>query len=209
MKQHRCSWVLLGALALLGTVAATDAQAQRRFFYYSPPGPFVQNPSFGPVTQSYYNPWGYNPYVAPYPAYGVIPGPIILGAWQHGSESAYSGRTAEDYGYARDEFATPPRKRNALYPAVPFEKTPGDRLADIRRVRFEIIVPREDVVVLIDGVATQQTGLSRVYLTPPMDEDRLFTSEFELRWTDEAGKAQSIRRTFEFVAGETIRHTFK
>jgi uncharacterized protein (TIGR03000 family) len=150
-----------------------------------------------------------NPYVAPYPAYGILPGPIMLGAWQFSGDTSYTGRTAQDYGYTQDHFATPPRKRESMYPAVPFEKAPGDRLADIRRVRFEIHVPYENAIVRIDGAETKQTGLNRVYLTPPMDEDRLFTSEFEVRWTDEQGKAHSQRKTFEFVAGETIRHTFK
>jgi len=204
MKLHQCHWGLVAALALFGTVATTNADAQFRY-YYSPMGPFVRSPLYTP---SYTYGYSYNPYVAPYPAYGILPGPVVLGAWQYGSEG-YSGRTAQDYGYTQDQFATPPRKRTSLYPAVPFEKTPGDRLADIRRVRFEIQVPSENAVVLIDGTETKQAGLSRVYLTPPMDEDRLFTSAFEVRWTDEQGKAQSLRKTFEFVAGETLRHTFK
>ena len=207
MKLQRSLWAMLAAGILLTTLAVSDVHAQRRFFFYSPQGPFVQSAPYGPIAPMY--PHAYNPYVAPYPAYGILPGPVILSPWQYGAEQGFSGRTAADYGYSREQFETPPRKRNAMYPAVPFEKGPGDRMTEIRRVRFEITVPREDAIVLIDGVQTKQTGLNRVFLTPAMDEDRLFTSSFEVRWTDGAGKTQSIQRTFEFVAGETIRHQFK
>jgi uncharacterized protein (TIGR03000 family) len=197
MKLHRYLGAMSAALVLFGTMAS-DAQAQVRLFFYSPPGPLVRSAPFGPIVPYSYS-YSYNPYVAPYPAYGILPSPILLGAWQYGGSQVYNERTTEDYGN--------PRKRTSLYPAVPFESGPA--VADVRRVRFEITVPREDAIVLIDGAATKQTGLTRVYLTPPMEEDRLYTSIIEVRWVDEAGKTQSMQRNFEFVAGETIRQTFK
>jgi uncharacterized protein (TIGR03000 family) len=201
MKLQQHFGAIVAALVLIGTLE-TSAQAQVRFFYYSPQGPFVRSAPFGPVVPyTYTYSYSYNPYVAPYPAYGILPSPILVGAWQYGGSPVYNQRTTEDYGN--------PRMRASLYPAVPFENAPVERQADVRRVRFEITVPRDDAIVLIDGVATKQTGLARVYTTPPMEEDRLFTSNIEVRWTDEAGKTQSIQRNFEFVAGETIRHTFK
>jgi uncharacterized protein (TIGR03000 family) len=196
MKLHRYFGAMLAALVLMGTMSS-GAQAQVRLFYYSPPGPFIRSAPFG-FNTPWYN-YSYNPYVAPYPAYGILPSPILLGAWQYSGNQVYNQRTTEDYGN--------PRMRTSLYPAVPFESGPA--VTDVRRVRFEITVPRENALVLIDGAATKQTGLTRVYMTPPMNEDRLYTSNIEVRWTDEAGKTQSIQRNFEFVAGETIRHTFK
>jgi uncharacterized protein (TIGR03000 family) len=204
MKLHQCHWQRIAVFVLLGTIATSSARAQ--YIFYSPMGPFVRSPLYTPP--SYYS-YSSNPYVAPYPAYGVIPGPIVLSPWQFGSNQTYTGRTAEDYGYTQDQFTTPPRQRNSMYPAIPYEKSPADRLADIRRARFEIQVPRENAVVLVDGVETKQSGLSRVYVTPPMAEDRLFTSEFEVRWTDDQGKTHTERKNFEFVAGETLRHSFK
>jgi uncharacterized protein (TIGR03000 family) len=205
MKWHQCPWGF-AAVLLFGTVAADHAQAQ--FIYYQPMGPFVRSPYYTPSMTYYSYSNSYNPYVAPYPAYGVIPGPIVLAPWQFTDQSV-TGRTAADYGYTPDQFTTPPRKRNALYPAVPFDSAPADRAADIRRVRFEIQVAAENAVVLVDGAETKQTGLTRVYVTPPMAEDRVYTSAFEVRWTDDQGKAHSARKTFEFFAGETVRYSFQ
>jgi uncharacterized protein (TIGR03000 family) len=199
--------VILAAAIVLAFAGMSQAQiGHRRVTYYTFPAPVVTTPgvTYHPpgVTYAPIYPY-YNPYVAPYPGYGILPPPLATYNYLYGNtyDPAYRTHDARDYN------EPPARKRNSLYPAVPFEKS--DRIADIRRVRFEITVPTEDAIVLVDGVQMKQTGLNRVFVTPPMDEDRLYSSTFEVTWSVGEGKTNSIRRTFEFVAGETVRYTFK
>jgi uncharacterized protein (TIGR03000 family) len=200
---------LFAAVLLVGVVDSVDGQFFRR-------GPYLVSPSYyapGPINY-YYSPMNYgypyyNPYIAPYPAYGILPEPLatraILGT------GTYSGarRTADEYGYDRALIDTP-RKRASAYPAVPYENTPPvDKLADLRRVKFIVHVPTEDAVVLFDGAETKQTGLTRTFRTPPMEEDRLFSSTIEAIWRNDADKKEERKETRKFVAGETITITFK
>jgi len=142
-------------------------------------------------------------YVMPLPAYGVTPLP--LATWQ---------MLGYDYGIQKppantmNELDYVPRSRPSLYPAVPYEPTPTQRAADLKRARFEITVPTADAVVTFDGAKTTQKGLSRVFVTPSLTEDKLYTATIEVQWADEAGTKITRRRTFEFVAGETITHRF-
>lgn len=162
------------------------------------------------------------PYVAPYPYYGILPPPAYGFPWASpasgfpgSSQAGYdpSGtrqKTAEDYGYSREQFDQEPRKRPGMFPAVPFQAPKQlDRQAEGRRARIEVTVPSADAVVLIDGAMTSQGGIDRVYVTPPLDEDRLYSTVIEVRWTDASGKAQSQKESYDFIAGETIRYPLK
>jgi uncharacterized protein (TIGR03000 family) len=203
MKFHRFVWALLLATIVLGSLEITEANAFARRIYVAP------EPAYYPLEpmpyhyNSYVMPYYYNPYVMPLPGYGILPLPPAL----LGPRSVFDApqRTAEDYGYRLD---TPARKRPGLYPAVPFEKSPEDRLADLRRVRYEITVPFADATLLIDGSKTKQTGLNRVFVTPPMQEDKVYTVTITVEWSEKDGTARKREKTFTVVAGETVRHTF-
>jgi uncharacterized protein (TIGR03000 family) len=212
MRYERFVWSLLAAVVLWSSFATPKACAQR--FYVLPSystGPFIGGPLTQPYTPytSYYYTYpaapSYMPYVAPYPAYGVLPPPFVTAHYYEAREQA-TGKTAEDYGYRLD---SQPRMRSSLYPAVPNEKATQDRLTDLRRVRYEIEVPYADAVVYIDGAKTKQKGLKRVYVTPPMSEDRYYTATIKAEWVDQFQKTRQREHTFEFVAGQIIRYEFK
>jgi uncharacterized protein (TIGR03000 family) len=171
-----------------------------------------------PVYNAY--PWGYvypqfNPYIAPAPAYGVMPipyygvgpqqgwggGPLPYRGFEPNFRQAVPGPTTNDIDYI-------PRARPSLYPAVPYEPTPTKGAADKQRARFEFTVPVPNAVVLFDGVKTTQTGLNRVFNTPTLAEGKQYTMAVEVQFRDEAGTPVTLRRTFEFTAGETITHRF-
>jgi uncharacterized protein (TIGR03000 family) len=208
MKFRQCIWALLLAGIFLSSLGISDVNAfpQRRVFVAPVPGVIYFPP--GPLYPYYYNAYAYNTYVMPLPAYGILPPPLATMNMVHRSDAGYWGvqRTAEDYGYQLD---TPARKRTSLYPAVPFEKLPEVRLADLRRVRFEITVPFADAVVYFDGAKTKQTGLRRIFVTPPMQEDKEYTATIMVQWTKQDGTLSAPRqKTFTVVAGETVPHTF-
>jgi len=189
---------MLVAAMVLGSVGRPTANAGGRRVFAAP-------------SVAYYTPpptWGYGVYypmyVAPLPGYGILPPPFTM-MNQYGYAYDLQGlgfpRTAEDYGYT-------PRKRTSLYPAIPFEKSAEERLTELRRVRYEITVPFENAVVLFDGVKTKQTGLTRVFVTPPMQEDKEYTSTITVEWTEKDGTPRMRTRTFTVHSGDTVRHTF-
>ncbi len=198
MKYPRCIGALLVALLLLGALGVSEASAFGRrampapgVYYYDYPG-------------AVYPYWSYPYYVAPLPAYGILP-PPVTSVYGYGTNyGAY--RTAEDYGYMRDRFETPPRMRLSMYPAVPFEASPA---TERRRARFEVKVPVADAIVYFDGVQTQQTGLNRVFVTPALDEGKEYTITIMVRWPTEDGSLSAPRqKSFTVTAGQTIQTTF-
>ena len=203
MKSRQAVWELLGTAFLFGSLGISDAEGfgPRRVFV-TPGYSYYPYPA---TNYSYY----YNPYIVPLPAYGILPPPnvnLVYGAdWQgYGVQ-----RTAQDYGYPRDPLAPPARMRSSEYPAIPFERTPEVRLTDRRRVRFEITVPFANAIVTFDGAKTTQTGLTRVFVTPPMQEDKDYSVTISVQWPTQDGTLSAPRqKTFTVVAGETVQHTF-
>lgn len=209
MKARRCVWALLLAVLFLGSlgISETSAFGPRRGFggssggiSYALQGTY---PFYSPYAVPGYYPY-YNPYMVPLPGYGVMPLPLATMNYRNGYD-AYGA----NYDSSRTLLDAPPRKRPTLYPAVPFERSPAERLTDIRRVRFEITVPFENAIVYFDGVKTKQTGLTRVFMTPPMEEGKEYTVTLDAQWTRDGGKLSAPRpKTFTVVAGERVQHTF-
>jgi uncharacterized protein (TIGR03000 family) len=50
--------------------------------------------------------------------------------------------------------------------------------------------------------------LTRVFTTPPLEEDKQYSATITAQWVDQAGETRTRQRTFTVVAGETVRHTF-
>ena len=223
MTAHRCLWTLVVASLFIAAIGAEKADAfpQRRGWsapgvtYYSFPGPagasaglpyVTPGANYLPLAPSYY-PYYYHPYIAPYPAYGIMPPPfgtmnILSGQGQYGRTDGNTYRSTRELDYT-------PRKRPDLNPAIPFEPRAIDILEDIRRVRFDVTVPTEDAIVIFDGVETKQKGLKRLFVTPPVEEDRLYTSTIEVRWVDAAGAKHTRTEKKEFVAGEKFTIVIK
>jgi len=195
--------MLLGIAFLFGSLGLSEANGfgPRRGFV-APGYSYYTYPS---MDHSYY----YNPYIMPLPAYGILPvpnNPLLYGPdWQ-----GYGvPRTMQEYGHPVDPPTPPARARGSVYPAIPYEPSPENRLSDLRRVRFEITVPFANSIVTIDGAKTKQTGLKRVFMTSPMQEDKDYSVTISVQWPTQEGTLSTPRqKTFTVVAGETVQHTF-
>ncbi len=182
MSYRRCVGALLAAVGLLAAPSAVQAGEP-----VSRQGPIV--PYVGQVNP-YGVPYGwyyYNPYVAPLPAYGILPPPL-----------ATLGMVQGNFGPARYELR---RDR-------PPEKAAAELVADVTRFRFEVTVPTANAVVLIGGAKTNQQGLHRVYLTPPLIVDKHYTYTVEVQWTDDGGSRRTEKMSFDFLLGEPARQLY-
>ena len=214
---------MLSAVAFLAILGASDADAFGRRGPAVIASPYYGNPYYGGFPYPYYggfaNPYyggmgyAYNPYVAPLPAYGILPPPLATYQMLYGAsyDPFYHGvrRAADDYSLRSDALDYVPRKRSSLYPAIPFGTQPPDREgADPTRARFEITVPAASAVVWFDGVKMTQTGLVRVFVTPALAEGKEYTSTIKAQWTAEDGATITRERAFDFKAGGSIQFRF-
>jgi uncharacterized protein (TIGR03000 family) len=183
--------ILAGMVALCFLATEADAFSWRRSAAVGGPGYYpyygAASPYYGYDGPAYY-PYGgpgyyFNPYVAPLPAYGILPPDI----------PRVKVGTADD----------------------PYKRTAGriDRSAPSApdmRVRFEIQVPYTDATVTLNGVATRQTGLTRAFVTPALEEGQSVPVTIEVRWRKQDGSMSAPRTaTYTVTPGQTIRHTFK
>lgn len=215
MKLRRSLCASIAAITVVCGLSVGESQAQYRRMSYTPIGPVYESyaPFPGPVFHSYMFPPYYSTphYILPLPGYGVLPPHLATNPWhQYGyGGQRFDSQFPEPRGQVIDPLDYTPRKRNALYPAVPFEKTREERLGDVRRVRFEITVPYENARVLFDGVETKQTGLTRTFVTPPMEEDREYNATIRVEFVRKGETdIRTRQKAFTFVAGETVKHTF-
>jgi uncharacterized protein (TIGR03000 family) len=200
MYLRRSAALLLSAI-VVGALGGGEAQAQ------------TSAPTAPALPYSAYCPPGFigNPYIAPYPGYGIMPLPFATYRSLYG-EDLYSSKNATPPGtlptFQMDYL---PRVRGGLYPAVPYEKAPdtrppGGAKDDVTRFRFEVTVPTADAVVLLNGAKTTQTGLRRTYVTPPLVADKHYVYTVEVQWTDDAGSRRTEKTSFDFLLGEPSKH---
>jgi uncharacterized protein (TIGR03000 family) len=184
--------VLMFLFALPGTAGA--------FFFFSPFWGSGLGNNWGWGGPNYYGfggPWGYGngPY---YPSYGAFPNvfnPYGFGynSWSYSGPITMPGWIASGYS---------PRFRSSLYPALPVDSAsnndvliiPASSPAPDDRARLEIQVPVADARVWLDGVPMTQTGLSRRYVTPPLDPNSRYSYEVKVRWRDDRGQHEETRR---------------
>ena len=94
-------------------------------------------------------------------------------------------------------------------PKVDYPPPAEDTQADAARARFEITVPTADAAVWFDGVRMTQTGLTRVFVTPPLAEGKMYSATIEAKWIAEDGAKLSQKKVFDFMTGEKRTHTFR
>jgi uncharacterized protein (TIGR03000 family) len=167
-----------------------DAFSWRRSAVVGGPGYYPYGAagySYGPAYYPYGGPgYYYNPYVAPLPAYGILP---------------------PDIPRVKVGAADDPYKRTAGRIDRP---APSETPTPDMRVRFEVQVPYADASVTLNGVATRQTGLTRAFVTPALEEGRSVPVTIEVRWKKQDGSWSAPRTaTYTVSAGQTVRHTFK
>ena len=148
---------------------------------------FAQTVAVPPYSDPAYLLPGYyycNPYIAPFPGYGILPPPFATMQMLYGHDwenrkPAPAARTTRQVNY---QAPTP---------------------VEVDRFRFEIAVPTENAVVLLNGVLTKQKGLNRVYVTPPLVADKRYTYTVEVQWMD--GSTRTEKMSFDFLLGESTR----
>lgn len=103
----------------------------------------------------------------------------------------------------------PVRARPELYPAIPLptkeviaaalygaEKDP--------RAFLDVRVPTEEAQVLVDGVVSRQTGLTRRFVTPALKPGRSYVLRITVRWMSPYGY-QSTSENVTVRAGDARR----
>ncbi|HZZ77200.1 MAG TPA: TIGR03000 domain-containing protein [Gemmataceae bacterium] len=205
---------LFGVFAAVAVIAfgAVDASAQGvrfgpsyGFGYYG-----NNNMFWGPYTLPAYG-WYYNPYVAPFPGYNILPPPFATYRMVYGYDVYESPYNSDLNNRRRDtvQLNYLPQKRDSLYPAVPFPRNETAVVGaspNANVFTFDVTVPTADATVLVGGTATKQTGLVRTFQTPALVADKRYTYTVEARWTDNTGKQQAQTTTFDFLLGEPTRH---
>ncbi len=194
MKLQRYVLALVLMTLVMGWLATTEASAYARRIYAPVPGM-----AYYPAAPVY----GYGFYPAyPYANYGYG---SAFGVYpSYGADYYYPKTVPDDFQLGADA-----RKRASLYPATPNEPRPSAPATDMRRVMFEISVPHADAIVTFDGVQTKQTGLNRVFMTPPMEEGKEYSITIDARWPTDGGVLSKSRpRTFTVMPGQTVQHTF-
>lgn len=100
-------------------------------------------------------------------------------------------------GYQRD-VPVEPQMRPAVWPAIPYRDSPRTDA----RARLDVRVPSASAEVSLNGVAMQQTGIDRHYMTPPLAPGA-YTFDVRVSWRDSAGKQVSEARKVEVRPGES------
>lgn len=101
-------------------------------------------------------------------------------------------------GYIIDSSPIMPTVNQASYttPAAP------------EKARMVVTVPTAETRVTIDGVATKQDGIERLFETPLLEAGRSFTYTLEATWMD-GGKEQTRKKEVEVQAGRDSRVDFR
>jgi uncharacterized protein (TIGR03000 family) len=198
MKFRRFVWALCVAAVVLGSLAGSSANAWGRRAYAAPNVAYYNPPP--PEGYGVYYPM----YVAPLPGYGILPPPWdLINQLDHANSGQGLGVQP-----VNEPLPYTPRKRASLFPAVPYEQMADERRSQSLRVRYEITVPFASAAVLFDGVKTKQTGLTRIFVSSPMQEEKEYTSTITVEWAEKDGTPRARSKTFTFRAGDTVKHTF-
>ncbi len=197
---------LLVAVLLLGSQSRADAFWPRSVFF----GPGFYGPGLRP-----WGGWGgpgfwgsgYSPYFPSGMGYSYN---YYYGAPFGGYGGGYM--LPSSFGYVATGVAIAvepsPRYRDSLYPAIPFGNPPELQITDWRCARYEITVPCGTAVVLVDGVKTSQSGRTRVFVTPPLAQEKQYNVTVTVQWNAADGTPRTQSQTFDVAAGNTVRHTF-
>ena len=215
MKFCRCLWALLAVSLVLLVVSESRAFGPRRSGVVPSPdygfADFYPPPGYPPILQ-----YGYPfntpyppgmPYVAPYPYYGILPPPYATLQRLNREDPYYGRRTTGEYN-ATDTLPYEPRKRPTAYPAVPFGPSPAEQQVDSSRARFEITGADGRRGRAVRRREDDADGVARIFVTPALVEGKNYSSTFEVSWKDEAGTSILRKKTFDFVAGQKVSHTF-
>jgi uncharacterized protein (TIGR03000 family) len=76
--------------------------------------------------------------------------------------------------------------------------------ATATRAHFDVTVPRNDAVLLVDGAAAQPTGWERVVESGPLEQGKRYQSTFTVMWRPNGYTVLTRTKTISFTAGETV-----
>ena len=105
--------------------------------------------------------------------------------------------TTPSYNYSPSYYYTPPA-------AV---VTPDTTTVPDGRAQVEVRVPAPDAQVFFDGAATQQRGMDRMFISPPLTSGQNQTYSIEARWT-ENGRPVDMTKSVTVTPGRTATVDF-
>ncbi len=105
--------------------------------------------------------------------------------------------TTPSYDYTPSYYYTPPA-------AV---VTPDTTTVPDGRAQVEVRVPAPDAQVFFDGAATQQRGMDRMFISPPLTSGQNQTYSIEARWT-ENGRPVDMTKSVTVTPGRTATVDF-
>jgi len=134
----------------------------------------------GPTYSAYSYPYGYGNY------YGS---PYVYGSTPYGSTPYYDTTMSGTYGYGGQGYITPASYQQSFYPSGAQQQMPQDSNAAMIEVRMPA-----DAELLVDGKRTQQTGPTRLFVTPPLTPGKTFTYELTVKRTGDAvGQTREVQ----------------
>jgi uncharacterized protein (TIGR03000 family) len=185
--------------------------------YYNRPLTYVGYPNYvyssGSITPfptyyaqySYLNGPTYAGYPGMYSAYGLGPTTFESDAGGLSVNRPVAGYGAVYAGWS------PARMRPTLYPAVAvsgldsLERESGTADGD-DRAHITVILPSGDAEVFFQGSKTNQTGITRDFVSPPLGKG-LYSYQVRARWTAN-GEPVTMSRKVQVRAGERVRVDF-
>jgi uncharacterized protein (TIGR03000 family) len=99
----------------------------------------------------------------------------------------------------------------AFYAPAVRSSAGGEEESDVRQnaaARIELTVPAS-AEVWLDGNKTQQTGNTRLFVTPPLEPTKPFTYDLRVRWTAAGGIIVDVTRPIQVRAGRQTVVGFK
>lgn len=183
---------IVGAVGLLLSPLVANAR---------PPGPAVYVGVYGGYYPGFYSN-GFSMYGPPVPTYGPVAG-------------SFGGSDQRFYGYYPGFGLTVPLNRSyppggyyrspppPLPTGLPSMFHPVPQLTYPAPVVVEVIVPDAAAEVVFDGTATDQTGTTRRFQSPPVATGKTYNYEVQAHW-QENGEVKSQTRTVPVQAGQRI-----
>jgi len=193
---------VLALAALLSAPAVSQGQGYVRFAgpnYYGPGYFGGYNWGYRSQYSAYPGSW-YGSYNSPRISYYSYPSIYTWPGYSYSYPSSYYSYPITPYYYPSSGFVTRPAisTYSSSYPSEMVTRpvvSDQDRVAHVR-----VLVPT-DAEVWFDDIRMQQTGTSRLFVSPVLNPDKNYSYEVKARWT-ENGKAVERSKTISVQSGK-------
>jgi uncharacterized protein (TIGR03000 family) len=198
MRQHRWGAAAVcaaAALLLVPPVASAQVSVGVGRFGVSVGTPYYGYYSPGYYTSGYYPSYysyGYYPYRSGYTAPAYAYGTYSPYSTWYGSTWSYPSYATTDYYYT-----APVTSSGTTYPSGTgsyYTYGAPSRQEERDAARLNVRLPDPEADVWVEGKRTQQRGLWREFISPPLTAEKSYTYEVRARWT-ENGKEREATKT--------------